>query len=94
MTAEDSDAQGGTVRLRKGVSVIGLGNWGSSLAAAAVGSGIPLVEVVVRKASSRRRFGAVAVRILRDAALDAEVLGFAFQMRRLPLSRRRSSLGA
>jgi len=74
MTAEDSDAQGGTVRLRKGVSVIGLGNWGSSLAAAAVGSGIPLVEVVVRKASSRRRFGAVAVRILRDAALDAEVL--------------------
>jgi predicted short-subunit dehydrogenase-like oxidoreductase (DUF2520 family) len=60
-------------RLRAGICVIGAGNWGSSLAAGVAGSEISLVEVVGRKASSRR-FGKLTVTSFRKAAFDAEVL--------------------
>jgi predicted short-subunit dehydrogenase-like oxidoreductase (DUF2520 family) len=60
-------------RVRKGIAVIGAGNWGSSLAAGVVAAGIPLREVVVRKAS-RRRPGGVVVVGWEKAKLDAETL--------------------
>jgi len=60
---------------RRGISIIGAGNWGSSLAAAILNSGIPLHEVVVRRARDRRRtFGASSVVLLEDAALDVGVI--------------------
>jgi len=60
---------------RKGISIIGAGNWGSSLAAAVLQSGIPLLEVVVRRAKDRRRkFGESSVVLLKDAALDADLI--------------------
>ena len=52
------------------VSIIGLGNWGSSLAAALTAARVPLREVVVRK---RRRTGFPAV-AWKNAALDARIL--------------------
>jgi predicted short-subunit dehydrogenase-like oxidoreductase (DUF2520 family) len=62
------------VRIRKGITVIGAGNWGSSLAAGVVAAGIPLVEVVVRNPRSRRRaFGGTVV-ALDEAKYDAETL--------------------
>jgi predicted short-subunit dehydrogenase-like oxidoreductase (DUF2520 family) len=62
-------------RTRAGIAVIGAGNWGSSLAAAVVSAGIPLVEVVVRRADDgRREIGGVRTVPLASAALDAEVL--------------------
>ncbi len=69
-------------RLRSGISVIGAGNWGSSLAGGVVAAGIPLVEVVVRKPQPRkptqRRIGSLAgglaTVVFEHAALDAEVL--------------------
>ncbi len=65
---------GAMARIRKGIAVIGAGNWGSSLAAGVVAAGIPLVEVVVRNLRGRRReFGGVVVATDR-ASYDAEVL--------------------
>jgi predicted short-subunit dehydrogenase-like oxidoreductase (DUF2520 family) len=54
----------------RGVAVVGLGNWGTSLAAGLTAAGIPLREVVVR---GRKPKGYPAVR-WKDAALDAQVL--------------------
>jgi predicted short-subunit dehydrogenase-like oxidoreductase (DUF2520 family) len=66
--------KGSIVRgLRRGVAVIGAGNWGSSLAAGMVAAGIPLREVVVRS-QTRRRICGLAPVTLQKAALDAEVL--------------------
>jgi predicted short-subunit dehydrogenase-like oxidoreductase (DUF2520 family) len=60
---------------RRGISIIGAGNWGSSLAAAVVHARIPLLEIVVRHAQDRRRkFGESSVVLLEDAALDASVI--------------------
>jgi len=60
---------------RKGIAIVGAGNWGSSLAAAVLNSGIPLLEVVVRRANDRRRkFGESSVVLMKDAALDADVI--------------------
>jgi predicted short-subunit dehydrogenase-like oxidoreductase (DUF2520 family) len=62
-------------RIRKGIAVIGAGNWGSSLAAGVVAAGIPLVEVVARGGHRRRaKFGGVAAVSWETAKLDAEVL--------------------
>ncbi len=62
-------------RTRKGIAVIGAGNWGSSLAAGVVAAGIPLVEVVVRSGRGRRtKLGGVAAVSWETAKLDAEVL--------------------
>ena len=61
-------------RIRKGISVIGAGNWGSSLAAGVVAAGIPLVEVVVRNPRGRRREFGGAVVGLGQAKYDAEIL--------------------
>jgi predicted short-subunit dehydrogenase-like oxidoreductase (DUF2520 family) len=62
------------VRIRKGITVIGAGNWGSSLAAGVVAAGIPLVEVVVRSPRGRRRGFDGAVVALDEAKYDAETL--------------------
>ena len=62
-----------TSRIRKGIAIVGVGNWGSSLAAAVVAAGIPLAELVVRKAPRRRLEGLVPV-FLGKAKLDAEVI--------------------
>ena len=61
-------------RIRKGISVIGAGNWGSSLAAGVVAAGIPLVEVVARNPRGRRRGFGGAVVALDEAKYDAETL--------------------
>src|SRR5277367_3644172 len=73
MKAERVAAKREVGRIRKGISVIGAGNWGSSLAAGVVAAGIPLVEVVVRS-GRRARFGSVAAVSWETAKLDAEVL--------------------
>jgi predicted short-subunit dehydrogenase-like oxidoreductase (DUF2520 family) len=70
MRAERSEA----ARARRGVAVVGAGNWGSSLAAALLGAEIPLQEVVVRRPRDRRRFGSVEATLLDEARLDAEVI--------------------
>lgn len=59
--------------VRPGIAIVGAGNWGSSLAAGVVAAGIPLREVVVRKAS-RRRVGGVTVVSWDRARFDAEAL--------------------
>jgi predicted short-subunit dehydrogenase-like oxidoreductase (DUF2520 family) len=60
---------------RKGIAVIGAGNWGSSLATGVVAAGIPLVEAVVRSVRGRQaKFGRVAAVSWETARLDAEVL--------------------
>jgi predicted short-subunit dehydrogenase-like oxidoreductase (DUF2520 family) len=65
---------GAMARIRKGISVIGAGNWGSSLAAGVVAAGIPLVEVVVRNPRGRRREFGGAVVATDQARYDAEIL--------------------
>jgi predicted short-subunit dehydrogenase-like oxidoreductase (DUF2520 family) len=61
--------------IRKGVVVIGAGNWGSSLAVGVVAAGIPLIEVVVRSVRGRRaKSGGVGAISWENAKLDAEVL--------------------
>ncbi len=61
--------------IRKGIAVIGAGNWGSSLAAGVVAAGIPLVEVIVRRGLGRQREFASGVVIRQEKAVfDAEVL--------------------
>jgi predicted short-subunit dehydrogenase-like oxidoreductase (DUF2520 family) len=61
--------------IRKGVAVIGAGNWGSSLAAGIAAAGMPLAEVVVRSGSRRRvKVGGVTAVSWERAKLDAEVL--------------------
>lgn len=60
---------------RSGISIVGAGNWGSSLAAAVSNAEIPLLEVVVHRAKDRRRkFGEASAVLLKDAALDADVI--------------------
>jgi predicted short-subunit dehydrogenase-like oxidoreductase (DUF2520 family) len=54
-----------------GVAIIGLGNWGTSLAAALTGAGIPLREVIVRR---RKRSSHAPVISWSKAALDARIL--------------------
>jgi predicted short-subunit dehydrogenase-like oxidoreductase (DUF2520 family) len=62
-------------RIRKGIAVIGAGNWGSSLAAGLVAAGIPLLEVVVRSGRGRRaKAGGVATVSWETAKLDAELV--------------------
>jgi predicted short-subunit dehydrogenase-like oxidoreductase (DUF2520 family) len=53
------------------VAVIGLGNWGSSLAAALTQSGVPLREVVVRRRKASSPYPTVS---WKQAALDARIL--------------------
>jgi predicted short-subunit dehydrogenase-like oxidoreductase (DUF2520 family) len=66
---------GRMAEIRKGVAVIGAGNWGSSLAAGVVAAGIPLVEVVARSSRGRRpKSGGVAAVSWENAKLDADVL--------------------
>ena len=66
---------GGMAGIRKGIAVIGAGNWGSSLAARVMAAVIPLVEVVVRGRRGRRsEFGGGVVVRRENAVLDAEVL--------------------
>src|SRR5277367_4398182 len=75
MKAERVAAKREVGRIRKGIAVIGAGNWGSSLAAGVVAAGIPLVEVVVRSSGRRRaQFGSAAAVSWESAKLDAEVL--------------------
>ncbi len=70
-----SEKLDGMAGIRKGVAVIGAGNWGSSLAAAIVAAGIPLVEVVTRSGGGRRtKLGGVAAVSWESAKFDAEVL--------------------
>jgi predicted short-subunit dehydrogenase-like oxidoreductase (DUF2520 family) len=60
---------------RQGIAIIGAGNWGSSLAAAVLNCGAPLLEVVVRRANDcRRQFGQASVVWWENAALDADVI--------------------
>ena len=62
-------------RIRRGIAVIGAGNWGSSLAAGVVAAGLPLVEVVVRSSRGRNaKFGGAAAVPWKSAKLDAEIL--------------------
>jgi predicted short-subunit dehydrogenase-like oxidoreductase (DUF2520 family) len=61
--------------MRKGIAIVGAGNWGSSLAAAVLAMRIPLLEVVVRRPKDRRRrFGDASVVLMDEARLDAEVI--------------------
>jgi predicted short-subunit dehydrogenase-like oxidoreductase (DUF2520 family) len=53
------------------VTIVGLGNWGSSLAHACHAAGIPLKEVVVR---SRRRLPSLPIVQFEQARFDAQVL--------------------
>jgi predicted short-subunit dehydrogenase-like oxidoreductase (DUF2520 family) len=55
------------------VSIIGLGNWGSSLARALTDAGVPLHEVVVRGRVSPRKTSLPLINLDR-ARLDADVL--------------------
>lgn len=60
---------------RKGVAIIGAGNWGSSLASAAIRSKVPLLEVVVRRTGRAGvAAGAASAVAWRDAVLDAETI--------------------
>ena len=60
------------------VTIIGHGNWGAALAAALKNSGIPLHEIVARSKPSMQRtskaHAGARLTLLRDAALDADVL--------------------
>jgi predicted short-subunit dehydrogenase-like oxidoreductase (DUF2520 family) len=60
--------------IRKGIAVIGAGNWGSSLAAGVAAAGIPLVEVVTRSGGRRAKVGGIAAVSWESAKFDAEVL--------------------
>jgi predicted short-subunit dehydrogenase-like oxidoreductase (DUF2520 family) len=55
------------------ISVIGMGNWGTSLVAALKSAGIPPREVVLRKRSSRKRPES-NITTLDRAALDAQLI--------------------
>jgi predicted short-subunit dehydrogenase-like oxidoreductase (DUF2520 family) len=55
------------------VSIIGLGNWGTSLAAALTAARVPLREVIVRQ-RRRTKFPTVTTVAWKNAALDARVL--------------------
>jgi len=81
-------------RGRGGISIIGAGNWGSSLAEAVLKSETPLLEVVVRRAGDRRRkFGESSVVLLKDAALDADLLWLCVPDREIaPVAERLSAL--
>jgi predicted short-subunit dehydrogenase-like oxidoreductase (DUF2520 family) len=76
MRAERPEAK----ETRKGIAILGAGNWGSSLAAALLNAEIPLLEVIVRRRKDRRgkdrrrRFGDASIVQLGEARLDAEVL--------------------
>jgi len=73
MAVESRTAKRRAGRVRQGIAIVGAGNWGSSLAAGVVAAEIPLLEVVVRKAS-RRRVGGLATVAWEKAKLDAETL--------------------
>jgi predicted short-subunit dehydrogenase-like oxidoreductase (DUF2520 family) len=70
----------GSKKLRRSVSVIGPGNWGSSLAYALRAAGVPLHEVIVPAASGRsavshgKRQRALPLTTLDRAQLEADVL--------------------
>ncbi len=65
----------GVTRVRSGVTIIGLGNWGTSLNAALVRAGIPEREIVVRTMPrSTKTTRALPLRLMSDAALDARIL--------------------
>ena len=65
--------QAARAKVKRGaVAVIGLGNWGTSLAHGVKASGLELREVVVRKAARGRM--ALPVHEWSEAALDAEVI--------------------
>lgn len=55
------------------IAIIGLGNWGTSLAAGLSAAGIPICEVILRRIPSRKRSGLRRTTLDR-AALDAPVL--------------------
>jgi predicted short-subunit dehydrogenase-like oxidoreductase (DUF2520 family) len=63
-----------SARPRREISIIGAGNWGSSLAAALNAAQMPLAEVVVRAATLRRPALSDRVVTMAKAALDAEIL--------------------
>jgi predicted short-subunit dehydrogenase-like oxidoreductase (DUF2520 family) len=74
MVAKRTEA-GASGRLRKGISIVGLGNWGSSLAAGVVQAKIPLNEVVVRRKPNRRLPDQGTPVVLAEQALyDAQIL--------------------
>lgn len=54
------------------VAIVGMGNWGTSLANGCLASGVPLREVVVRKPAAQ--FGNLPIVSLERAALDAHVI--------------------
>lgn len=56
-----------------GIALIGLGNWGTSLAAALLAAGIPLREVVVKRLPARKSRG-LRLTTVKGALLDAAVL--------------------
>ncbi len=58
--------------LRRGITVIGTGNWGSSLVKGVLGSGMPLAEVVVR--DEGKAAGEIACVTFERAVFDAELL--------------------
>lgn len=58
---------------RLDVTIVGLGNWGSSLAQACVAAGVPLREVVVRRRAPRLRSRLPVVRF-EDAVFDARII--------------------
>ncbi len=53
------------------VAIIGLGNWGTSLAAALTQAGVPLREIIVRR---RKRSSGLPILSWKDAALKARIL--------------------
>jgi predicted short-subunit dehydrogenase-like oxidoreductase (DUF2520 family) len=59
------------MRRKEDVAIVGLGNWGSSLAQACLTNGIPLRETVVR--ARRRPSGLPQVRF-EDAKFDAQII--------------------
>lgn len=59
--------------MKTGVSIVGLGNWGTSLARALVEADVPLREVIVRTKPRSNPARLPLVR-LQDAALDARIL--------------------
>jgi hypothetical protein len=62
-------------QIRRGIAVIGAGNWGSSLATGVVAAGMSLVELVAGATGKRHeRGGGVAAVSWETAKLDAEVL--------------------
>lgn len=61
-----------------GVSIVGLGNWGSSLAHACTAAGVPVREMIVRKRPSRRRSGWPIV-AFDEASFDARLIWLCVQ---------------